>query len=223
MAKHDWNALQAQFIKAHAETGIAAKDWCEANGLNYSSARRYIKTSAAKKKKRQQEAPVIPRNQPVVRKGSIGNQRARKHGAYSGYFNKNITDLVDSTQLEDELELCRSRIHLVVATMEEIQRRIKEEQPPIDVAASLYDSLFKAENALDRNVTRVESITKTLSSLQLDSVQYEKIIADTEKNRASAELIRLNVDKIRKEAGGASKLDQYIDELTGGDVDQVVG
>jgi hypothetical protein len=43
MATRDWKALQAQFEHDHAKYGTGAKEWCEAKGLKYSSARRYIK------------------------------------------------------------------------------------------------------------------------------------------------------------------------------------
>ncbi|HHL2712666.1 TPA: terminase [Yersinia enterocolitica] len=47
MAKHDWEALQAAFLADNATTGITAQQWCEQHGLNYQSARRYIKPRAA--------------------------------------------------------------------------------------------------------------------------------------------------------------------------------
>ncbi|HHP2613795.1 TPA: terminase small subunit [Enterobacter roggenkampii] len=46
MAKPDWGALQDQFLAEHAKTGISPKDWCEAQGLNYSTAKRYIKVTS---------------------------------------------------------------------------------------------------------------------------------------------------------------------------------
>lgn len=45
MAKPDWGALQNQFLAEHAKSGISPKDWCEAQGLNYASAKRYIKVT----------------------------------------------------------------------------------------------------------------------------------------------------------------------------------
>ncbi|MDV0613206.1 hypothetical protein RZP29_22950 [Klebsiella quasipneumoniae subsp. similipneumoniae] len=45
MAKPDWGALQHQFLAEHAKTGISPKEWCAAQGLNYSSAKRYIKVT----------------------------------------------------------------------------------------------------------------------------------------------------------------------------------
>ncbi|WP_430247538.1 terminase small subunit [Providencia sp. PAZ2] len=47
MAKPDWGTLQQQFLTAHAESGISPKEWCENQGLNYATARRYIKISNA--------------------------------------------------------------------------------------------------------------------------------------------------------------------------------
>ncbi|EKN4181143.1 terminase [Yersinia ruckeri] len=47
MAKHDWKTLQTAFLADNAETGITAQQWCEQHGLNYQSARRYIKPRAA--------------------------------------------------------------------------------------------------------------------------------------------------------------------------------
>lgn len=46
MAKPDWGALQDQFLAEHAKTGISPKDWCQAQGLNYASAKRYIKVTS---------------------------------------------------------------------------------------------------------------------------------------------------------------------------------
>jgi hypothetical protein len=51
MAKPDWGALQKRFLSDHAKTGISPKEWCEAQGLNYTSARRYIKIQLRKVRK----------------------------------------------------------------------------------------------------------------------------------------------------------------------------
>lgn len=66
MAKPDWGALQHQFLADHAKTGISPKEWCEARGLNYTSARRYIKKPTAQKTAQKEvcnaqlEQPSIP-------------------------------------------------------------------------------------------------------------------------------------------------------------------
>jgi len=47
MAKPDWGELQQRFLSEHATTGVSPKEWCEAQGLNYATARRYIKKPSA--------------------------------------------------------------------------------------------------------------------------------------------------------------------------------
>ncbi|EPK1343872.1 terminase small subunit [Enterobacter hormaechei subsp. steigerwaltii] len=47
MAKPDWGELQRRFLAEHAATGVSPKEWCEAQGLNYATARRYIKKPTA--------------------------------------------------------------------------------------------------------------------------------------------------------------------------------
>lgn len=37
MSKPDWGVLQQRFLSDHAVTGVSPKDWCEAQGLNYTS------------------------------------------------------------------------------------------------------------------------------------------------------------------------------------------
>lgn len=47
MAKPDWGELQQRFLSDHAATGVSPKDWCKTQGLNYATARRYIKKPSA--------------------------------------------------------------------------------------------------------------------------------------------------------------------------------
>ncbi len=46
MGKPDWSELQDRFLSEHAESGVSPKEWCESQGLNYATARRYIKKPA---------------------------------------------------------------------------------------------------------------------------------------------------------------------------------
>lgn len=47
MVKPDWGVLQQRFLSDHAVTGVSPKEWCEAQGLNYATARRHIKKPTA--------------------------------------------------------------------------------------------------------------------------------------------------------------------------------
>lgn len=43
MAKRNWNALQVEYIKSYAKTGISIMEWCKKKGINFATAKRYIK------------------------------------------------------------------------------------------------------------------------------------------------------------------------------------
>lgn len=51
MVKPDWGALQKQFLTEHVKSNVSPKAWCEANGLNYATARCYIKLPVKVKRK----------------------------------------------------------------------------------------------------------------------------------------------------------------------------
>ncbi|EMV2452965.1 terminase small subunit [Escherichia coli] len=43
MSRPDWGSLQQEYIAEYTRSGISPVAWCEARGLNYATARRYIK------------------------------------------------------------------------------------------------------------------------------------------------------------------------------------
>ena len=233
MIKHDWIKIQAEFLAAYKKTGINVKEWCEKRGLKYSTARRHLRITKVRDKAR---ANTKVKSSVMAVNKHAG---ALRHGGYSKYFTNSIGELVDGTHLPDELTLCRSRIHLVVCTIEEIQRRLADpdNKPSTEAAASYFESLLKADFALDKNIARVESITKTLSSIRIDEVNENKIVADTirsvettkatvinaKKSILQTELIQLQIKQAQKDAGGSSKIDDYIDAMTNKKLDVVIG
>ena len=58
MAKQDWGAIQKLFLAEYAKTKISPKEWCEANGYNYATARRHIKIPAQGKRKSAEKCAV---------------------------------------------------------------------------------------------------------------------------------------------------------------------
>lgn len=220
----DWKALNELYHKENSETGISLKDFCADNGLTYSTARKRIRTSRTAPKK-----TVKDEGQKLTRAPNF------KHGGYSKYFKGDVNELVEATTLDDELDLCRARIHMIMDAIPGIQALLDDPDTDNDARTRLYESMFKAENALDRNITRAESITKTLSSIKTDSLARGKLVAETariaqqtkslvhatKRGKHQAEIAEHEAAKARKEAGGTSKLDDFIDKRTGG-LDTVV-
>ncbi|HBR6139035.1 hypothetical protein ACV3JG_18075 [Klebsiella pneumoniae] len=87
MAKPDWGALQHQFLAEHAKTGISPKDWCAAQGLNYSSAKRYIKvtTYGANSQKKSANKPA---NSQKEKGGASKNGKVKKNQPDTGTRSK---------------------------------------------------------------------------------------------------------------------------------------
>lgn len=55
MTRRDWKKDQARFLVAHAKTGIGPKEWCEQEGIKFSSGKRYIKIAGSKSANSQNE------------------------------------------------------------------------------------------------------------------------------------------------------------------------
>ncbi|MEL1723111.1 hypothetical protein [Klebsiella variicola] len=84
MTKKEWDELQAQFLADHARTGIKLKEWCKARGMEFNSARRYIKTRTAQNT--QEDA------QKTAQKKVRNAQREEAEASKSGRVKKDITD-----------------------------------------------------------------------------------------------------------------------------------
>ncbi|HIF9483136.1 TPA: hypothetical protein ACX6SV_003544 [Photobacterium damselae] len=251
MAK-DWSQLQQQFLIDNARTGITAKDWCEQQGLNYQSARRYIKVRTAQKysahsaqrtthDKTVRKANKTSKHSKGNRdnknrlgrdsKGRFtegnpgntniptnafekGNQYSRKHGGYATRFDDcSLFDDAVEMSLQEELILCRARALSCIDTMKLIRIDLKN-ATSVEQRIELYNAIASTEQALDKNVIRIESITKTLSSIRIDDVNEYKIIADTSRIEAATNKLNLESDKLAKDGKGSiTPISEMISEL----------
>lgn len=290
MAKTDWDSAAKLFAMENERTGISVQDWCERNGLNYQSARRYLKTraqsattnktsrtaaqSSTKKPKKNAQtaqkslrksnaqnnsaqikecanAQIEPEFDDDVElgepdnpeyngrdengkfaKGNPGNQNPsysfpeghqinRTHGGYAKYFNEpEVFDEVDELSIIDEIRFVRARIIVCTKSLNKIQQDLAVVET-LSERVSLYESYVRAEQALDRNIARVESLTRTLSGLQLDKSKLRlddamepKIVADTEKSRSQKRKLDAETAKIERDQGGdTTPLDEIVGDL----------
>lgn len=263
MGKHtDWQVLQAAFIQEHAKTGIAAKEWCAQRGLNYQSARRYIKPrtaqsrtqsaqfdvrsaqksaqlSAGKMRSSDQTAQLAQAMKSPTEPGanhenksgrcadgrfdkgnrvSVGNpgnphppsnikpgmQIAKTHGGYAKFLDADeLFDQAKELRLRDELLFTRARALSVTQSLKALQHELATAQELSDRIA-LYDKILKAELALDRNILRIESIERTLSTLRIDEVSGPKIEADTNRIKAATRKLSAEADRLEKDGDSES-------------------
>ncbi|MFB2927567.1 terminase [Aeromonas hydrophila] len=280
MAKTDWAQLNAEFLQEHAATGISAKDWCDSRGLNYNSARRYLKSrgkspaqsdksrvaaqtahsevrktaqsaqsaqakgNEAKDKgdERREEKSSASAHTPAdsgqepknkgrdsagrfVRGEYEGNpnppanikpgmQIAKTHGGYAKFLDaEELFDQARELQLRDELEFTRARVISVTKLLKGLQQDLVTATEMTDRIA-LYDKILKAEQALDRNIQRIESIERTLSALMVDAVNVPKIEEDTRRIRAATRKLTAEADRLEKDGGSeATPVSEMVDEL----------
>ena len=66
---------------------------------------------------------------------------------------------------------------------------------------ALYDKILKAEQALDRNIQRIESIERTLSALRIDEVSAPKIEADTKRIDAATRKLEAEAERLEQDGG----------------------
>lgn len=286
MAKTDWAQLNAEFLQEHEATGISAKDWCDSRGLNYNSARRYLKSrgqspaqpdksrvaaqsahsevrktaqsaqsaqhkgnegkakrgegrggrssastqtpddsgqNPKRKSGRQpdgrfgmgnRESVGNPGNPSPVAKWRQGDQPALTHGGYAQFLDaEELFDHAEELRLTDELVFTRARVISVTKTMKSLQQDLVEAKEVTDRIA-LYDKILRAEQALDRNIQRIESIERTLSTLRIDEVTGPKIEADTKRIKAATRKLTAEADRLEKDGGSdTTPVSEMLSEL----------
>ncbi|MDR6993480.1 hypothetical protein J2Y65_000104 [Aeromonas salmonicida] len=269
MAKTDWAELNAEFLQEHEATGISAKDWCDSRGLNYNSARRYLKSRGQSSEPYKKSRVAAQTAHPEVRKtaqsaqsaqakrneakGKGGERRGGKsssstrtpadsgqnpktngrdstgrfiegnpgnpnppnqwrpgdrpaltHGGYAQFLDaEELFDHAEELRLTDELIFTRARVISVTKTMKSLQQDLVEAKEVTDRIA-LYDKILRAEQALDRNIQRIESIERTLSALRIDEVTGPKIEADTKRIKAATRKLTAEADRLEKDGGSES-------------------
>ncbi|WP_323950146.1 terminase [Aeromonas caviae] len=281
MAKTDWAQLNAEFLQEHEATGISAKDWCDSRGLNYNSARRYLKSrgqpsepykksrvaaqsahsevrktaqSAQSAQAKGNEAKAKggerrggrssastrtpadsvqnpktngrdssgrftegnPGNPNPVTKWKPGDRPALTHGGYAKFLDaEELFDQARELQLRDELDFTRARVISVTKLLKGLQQDLVTASEMTDRIA-LYDKILKAEQALDRNIQRIESIERTLSALRIDEVSVPKIEEDTRRIRAAARKLTAEADRLERDGGSeVTPVSEMVTELQG--------
>ncbi|WP_158781599.1 hypothetical protein [Pantoea sp. BAV 3049] len=219
MAKPDWGALQHQFLAEHAKSGISPKDWCEAQGLKYSSAKRYIKVtsygaksqkSTAKKSANSQqqkqrksegdrrsqkicESPHPSNSQGAKRapyNARPGNQNALKHGGYGRRMLLSDAITEDAQALTLDDELFWLRAANLKAAENIGRWQAELELAEGDKAKNYQELISSAEKAMHRNTARIESLEYTKGSIA-------KLLVDTAYREAATEKVELEIDVMK--------------------------
>ena len=103
--------------------------------------------------------------------------------------------------LHDELTFTRARVISVTKNLQKMHEDLSNATEIPDRIA-LYGKITAAEQALDRNVARVESLTRTLSAIRIDDVNEPKIIADTDRIKSARRKLDAETARLERDQGG---------------------
>jgi hypothetical protein len=216
MAKPDWGELQQRFLSEHAKTGISPKEWCEAQGLNYSTAKRYIKiangsansqkksankTANSQKEKVAKSKPPAglvdncevakPSNSPETKRAHYnsrpGNQNALKHGGYGRRMLLSDAITEDAQALTLDDELFWLRAANLTAAENIGRWQTELEIADGDTANNLHELISSAQKAMHRNTQRIESLEYTKGSI-------EKLRVDAAYRERATEKVEMEID-----------------------------
>lgn len=221
--ENNWAALNKAFQTEHLKTGITVKRWCEKNGLNPNSAKRYIKRPpvpdgvADKRTKNKDEFKEADRKQgvtscdraikeaqefsQVASAAMMGNTNQKTHGFYSEFMDEDDVAILQKTHEVDltaELGLMRVRAVRALKALQLVAADI-EKAESIDQRVQLYDQYIRMEGKLDWAVQKIESLTHTISDISEKSVllrlKMKKLNSSADKDLEQIKLIKKQTEE----------------------------
>ncbi|EES7498774.1 terminase [Escherichia coli] len=173
---------------AHESDGEASHD--EASGDDGSDEKCAKNCANSAKTKRNSRSG----NPHPVARFSDRNTHAVRHRGYAKYLEAdNLMDDASDMVLFDELVFTRARALSVTGTLKKMFADLKE-AADVETRVALYDKILKAEQALDRNIARIESIERSLLTLDVLAETAPKLRADRERINAARDKLRAETD-----------------------------
>lgn len=232
-ANHNWEELLKQYSIDYESEPVSPGEWCERIGIPYTSAKRYITVKAAKNqialrnsqaKKRtpkpgrdekghflkgHQIPECVNQNLDNLTPFQPGNQAARTHGGYSRLIRAEDLAIGDESELDGliaERRMFRARIASALRTIQEAEDELEQPGTKDDPERMIaINRLIAAANkAIDKSAVRVESLTKTISSIRIDDVNVPRLAADKEKIIAQTDKLKAETEKLGRKSTAES-------------------
>ncbi|ECR8354918.1 hypothetical protein F2D64_24825 [Salmonella enterica] len=235
MAKPDWGALQHQFLAEHAKSGISPKDWCEAQGLNYASAKRYIKIANGSTNSQKKSANKTANSQKgkVSKQGASAN--ADKHKKSTTASNSQETKPIRGSRRSPPTNPFKPGNQQALKHGGYGRRMLLSDAITEDAQAlTLDDELFWLRAA---NLTAAENIGRWQAELELAGDEKAKdlheLISSAQKAMhrntvriESLEYTKGSIEKLRVDAAyrerATEKVEMEIYIMKGGDKDNAI-
>ena len=228
--QRDWAALAEQYSIDYEAEQISPADWCERNHLPYGTAKRYISLKAAKKAcelrnsrakktrpgrnekghflKGHQIPECTGQNMDNLVNFEKGHTHSLKHGGYAKLIRNpedlEVADEAEIIGLIAERRMYRARIASALRTINDLEGQIEEGIDDPDKISSMIRLIAAANNSIERCVGRVESLTKTLSSIRIDDVNGPRLAADHKRIVAAEGKLLAETDKLGRKSTAES-------------------
>ena len=235
---HDWDALLKQYSIDYEAEPVSPAEWCTRIGISYSSAKRYITVKAAKNEIALRNSQAKKRTPKPGRdeKGHFlkghqipectgknldnlilfekGNRAALKHGGYAKLQRAEDLEIGDEAEiigLVAERRMYRARIASALRRIQEAEAELDDPSVRSDPekASALNRTIRGASEAIDRAASRIESITKTLSTIRIDDVTVPHRISDRKRIDAAEAKLRAETDKLGRKSTAESVTYQF--------------
>ena len=143
-----------------------------------------------------------------------GDRTALTHGGYAQFLDApELFDQAEALRLRDELIFTRARVIFVTKTLQALQQDLATATEITDRIA-LYDKLLRTENALERNIQRIESIERTLGGLRIQQVNGPRIEAEAKRIEATTRKLNVETSLLEKAGGSeATPVSEMVSEL----------
>ncbi|HIE1061357.1 TPA: hypothetical protein ACXJQO_002862 [Serratia marcescens] len=140
------------------------------------------------------------RTDPPVNPFGANNRAALKHGGYARrmLLPDDVIEDAEAMGLEDELRRVQASNLIAAANIGRWGEALRDEESE-ERKKILRENIRGAEQAMDRNTARIESILRTFSQLAVSEAMLPKIEADTDFRRAATDKTRLECEKLGKE------------------------
>ncbi|MGU6849067.1 hypothetical protein ACV2FH_23995, partial [Salmonella enterica subsp. enterica serovar Sandiego] len=224
-----------QFLADHAKSGISPKDWCEAQGLNYASAKRYIKIAngSANSQKKSANKTANSQKGKVSKQGASAN--ADKHKKSTTASNSQETKPIRGSRRSPPTNPFKPGNQQALKHGGYGRRMLLSDAITEDAQAlTLDDELFWLRAA---NLTAAENIGRWQTELELagdeKAKELHELISSAQKamhrNTArieSLEYTKGSIEKLRVDAAyrerATEKVEMEIDIMKDGDKDNAI-
>lgn len=108
----------------------------------------------------------------------VGNGAALKHSGYSRRFNDEVAyEDASEVWIQDEMLMCRARIMRCMDVHAQVKADLAK-AGSVEARMKLYELMISTEQAADRNIARVESLTLTMARTRKLNLESDRLSAE---------------------------------------------